>query len=109
MKFYDQFILQIGVETFTRTFYYLSTIFFFTLETILILQLEVIAIGIWSTTFTTVEKLGTQEVVRHPNLDLAKKVIINHKTKFDWTDCLSYVLGDFNSTNVNNQNEVINL
>ncbi|XP_056699414.1 mechanosensitive ion channel protein 9 isoform X2 [Spinacia oleracea] len=69
-------------------------------------MMEVTAIGIWTTTFSKVDICGTQEVVIYPNLELANRVIINHKTKFDWSDCVEFNMGYVRNTNINLQQEL---
>ena len=45
--------------------------------------MEVRTIGLWKTIFLKVE---TQEEVIYPNSELFNKLIINHKTDFDWSE-----------------------
>lgn len=76
---------------------------------LILLQMEVTAISIWTTTFTKVDKTGTTEVVIYPNSELANKVIINHKTKFDWSDCLQFCLGSAGKIDFNIENNIDNV
>ncbi|XP_021772052.1 mechanosensitive ion channel protein 9-like isoform X2 [Chenopodium quinoa] len=48
-------------------------------------MMEVRTIGFWKATFTIV---GTQEEVMFTNSQLSNKDIVNHRSNFDWNDCI---------------------
>ncbi|XP_074293870.1 mechanosensitive ion channel protein 10-like [Silene latifolia] len=54
--------------------------------------LEVKRIDVWSTTFSNVRSIGKQQEIIYPNVDIAAKNLINHKTEFDWNDYLEFSL-----------------
>ncbi|KAH9622440.1 hypothetical protein KSS87_007773 [Heliosperma pusillum] len=54
--------------------------------------LEVKRIDAWSTTFSNVRSIGKQQEIIYPNVDIAVKNLINHKTEFDWNDYLEFSL-----------------
>ncbi|KNA16757.1 hypothetical protein SOVF_086220 [Spinacia oleracea] len=60
-------------------------------------MMEVRTIGVWKTTFT---KVGTQEEVIFTNTQLANKDIINHKTEFDWNDCVELDVASLNKKQI---------
>ncbi|KAL2940865.1 Mechanosensitive ion channel protein 9 [Bienertia sinuspersici] len=68
-------------------------------------MLEVITIGVWKTTFS---KVDTQDEVIYPNLDLVNKVIINHKTEFDWNDNVDIYLDSMDNKTINRVKQKIN-
>ncbi|XP_074304755.1 uncharacterized protein LOC141639553 [Silene latifolia] len=53
-------------------------------------MMEVKSIGVWKTTFSVVDKIGAHEDVIYPNIELMLKMIINHKTDFDWNDSIEF-------------------
>ncbi|XP_021862752.1 uncharacterized protein [Spinacia oleracea] len=60
-------------------------------------MMEVRTIGVWKTTFT---KVGTQEEVIFTNSQLTSKDIINHKTEFDWNDCVELDVASLNKKQI---------
>ncbi|KAH9619187.1 hypothetical protein KSS87_014764 [Heliosperma pusillum] len=61
------------------------------------------AIGVWKTIFSKVDGVGTREEVIYPNSELAKEVVINHKTEFDWDnwdDYKEFHLGSWHGSNI---------
>ncbi|KAL2940912.1 Mechanosensitive ion channel protein 10 [Bienertia sinuspersici] len=72
--------------------------------------MEVQSIGVWTTTFTKVDKFGTTlELVIYSNAELTKKTITNYKTKFDWSDQETFNLSPVKMEDLENQNELIKL
>ncbi|KAL2924167.1 Mechanosensitive ion channel protein 10 [Bienertia sinuspersici] len=72
--------------------------------------MEVKSIGVWTTTFTKVDKFGTTlELVIYSNAELTKKTITNYKTKFDWSDQETFNLSPVKMEDLENQNELIKL
>ena len=70
--------------------------------------MEVRSIGIWTTTFTNVDKFGmAQELMVYSNSELTNTTIINHKTRFDWSDREVFKLGRVKITNDIEENGVI--
>ncbi|XP_074281128.1 uncharacterized protein LOC141606047 [Silene latifolia] len=64
------------------------------------------AIGVWKTIFSKVDGVGTREEVIYPNSELAKQVVINHKTEFDWDNWDSYQefhLGSWHGSNIEDE------
>ncbi|KAL2924494.1 Mechanosensitive ion channel protein 10, partial [Bienertia sinuspersici] len=70
-------------------------------------MMEVTEIGIWTTTFIKLDKFGRQEVVKYPNTGLRNKVIVNHKTNFDWSDCVEFNIGHMKAKNLKDQEDAI--
>jgi len=53
-------------------------------------KMVVKGVGVWTTTFCTVEKLGSIEEITHPNSLLATKVVVNHLTDVIWDDSVVF-------------------
>ncbi|KAK9697979.1 hypothetical protein RND81_08G074300 [Saponaria officinalis] len=60
------------------------------------------AIGVWKTIFSKVDSVGTREEVIYPNAELAKEIVINHKTEFDWDNWDYYKEFDLGSSHGSN-------
>ncbi|KAL9223965.1 hypothetical protein vseg_000045 [Gypsophila vaccaria] len=56
------------------------------------------AVGVWKTIFSKVDSVGTREEVIYPNSELAKEIVINHKTEFDWDNWDYYKEFDLGSS-----------
>ncbi|XP_021859472.1 mechanosensitive ion channel protein 10-like isoform X1 [Spinacia oleracea] len=70
-------------------------------------MLEVTSIGVWTTTFSNVDKIGLREAVNYPNSDLARKIFTNYKTEFDWSDYVEFDLSSLARMNLNELEEEI--